>query len=42
VSNQWQFVVAAYGVTWVVLIAYTAYVARRWRRARAELEGGNR
>ena len=34
-SNQWAFVVAAYSVTWAVLIAYATYVEVRWRRARA-------
>jgi hypothetical protein len=39
VSSEWRFVVAAYTVTWVVLIGYAAYVELQWRRARAP-EGG--
>jgi CcmD family protein len=40
VSNQWEWVIAAYGITWVVLIAYATYLSRRWRRARHAAEGG--
>ena len=35
-SNEWDFVIAAYAVTWVVLVGYAAYVARRWSRARRD------
>jgi hypothetical protein len=36
-SNQ-TFIVAAYAVTWIVLIGYLLRVARAGRRARAALE----
>jgi CcmD family protein len=39
VSRQWEFVIAAYTVTWVTLTAYAAYVWRRWRRAQREAGG---
>jgi hypothetical protein len=35
VSNEWQWVVAAYVITWAVVIGYLVYVNGRWRRARA-------
>ena len=41
-ADQWGFVLAAYGVTWVVLIGYGVYVARRWRRVRDQVDGGAR
>ena len=40
VPNEWDFVIAAYAVTWAVLIGYGTYVTRRWRRARRDGEGG--
>lgn len=39
VSDQWSFLIAAYAITWAVLLSYAAYVARRWARARRALEG---
>lgn len=36
---EWPWVVASYGLTWLVLGAYTLMVRRRLRRARTELEG---
>jgi hypothetical protein len=39
-SSEWRFVVAAYTVTWVVLIGYAAYVELRWLRIRRAPEGG--
>ncbi len=33
-SNEWRWVVASYAITWIVLIAYAVYVARRSRDAR--------
>lgn len=36
--SEWNFVVAAYGVTWLVLAGYVAYVHGRIRRARRRLE----
>jgi CcmD family protein len=36
VSNQWQFVIAAYAITWAVLIGYVTYLTRRYRRAQRE------
>jgi CcmD family protein len=42
VSNEWQFVVAAYAITWVVLIGYAFYAELRWRRARQAHDGGIR
>ncbi|MFN2563996.1 MAG: CcmD family protein [Gemmatimonadaceae bacterium] len=32
-SSEWSFVIAAYAITWVVLVGYAAYLARRRRRA---------
>ncbi len=32
--SEWTFVVAAYGLTWAVVIGYGAYLARRMRHAR--------
>lgn len=34
-SNQ-NFIIAAYGLTWLVLVAYTVYLVRRGRRTSAE------
>jgi hypothetical protein len=42
VSSEWRFVVAAYTITWVVLIGYAAYVELQWRRVRNAAEGGPR
>ena len=39
-SDQWRFVVAAYTITWIVLIGYAAYVELQWRRARKAANGG--
>ncbi len=39
--DQWDFVIAAYAVTWVVLIGYATYVSRRLGRARRAAEGGD-
>jgi CcmD family protein len=41
VSNEWDFVIAAYAVTWLVLIGYATYVAQRLRRAARAIEGGD-
>jgi len=41
VSDGWQFVVAAYAITWTVLVGYAIYVARGWRRARRDADGGS-
>ena len=41
-SNE-TFIIAAYSVTWVVLLGYLTYLARRTRASRAEharLAGG--
>ncbi|MGH7474701.1 MAG: CcmD family protein [Longimicrobiales bacterium] len=35
--SEWGFVVAAYSVTWIVLVAYGVYLAVRARRVAAEL-----
>ena len=36
--SEWVYIGAAYGLTWVVLLGYWQYVARRvWR---TEMEGG--
>jgi hypothetical protein len=40
VSSEWRFIVAAYGITWVVLIAYAAYVELRRQRAARANDGG--
>jgi hypothetical protein len=42
VSNEWRFVLAAYVITWVVLIGYAVYVELRWRRVRQANGGGIR
>ncbi len=36
--SEWSYVVAAYGLTWLVLAGYAAYVHGRVRRARRLLE----
>ena len=36
-SNQ-TFIVAAYALTWVVLLGYAVHLGRSGRQARAELE----
>ena len=33
--SEWTYIGAAYGLTWVVLAAYIAYVRRRLGRAEA-------
>ncbi|MBI4408186.1 MAG: hypothetical protein HY561_00665 [Gemmatimonadetes bacterium] len=35
--SEWGYVVAAFGLTWLVLLAYAAYLWRRIRRADALL-----
>ena len=35
--NEWNFVWAAYGLTWAVLLGYGLYVRGRVRRARERL-----
>ena len=37
-DQNWNFVIAAYGVSWLVLATYALYVHRRIRRARAMYE----
>lgn len=34
-DRNWQFIAAAYIVTWVVILGYTSRVQRALRRARA-------
>ena len=36
--NEWNFVIAAYGVAWAVIVGYAIYLARTVRRARALAE----
>ena len=38
-NNEWDFVVAAYAITWIVLIGYATYVSRRWSRAQRAVGG---
>ena len=35
-ANNWDFVIAAYAVTWVVVLGYLVRVHRMLTRARAE------
>jgi len=35
-ASNWDFVIAAYVVTWVVIVGYLAYSQRALNRARAE------
>lgn len=44
VTNSWPYVVAAYGVTWVVLLGYSArlYFMLRRDRTSAPSPGSNR
>ena len=37
-NDNWLFVGAAFGVTWVALVGYFLYVRRALRRARASLD----
>ena len=39
-SSEWRFVVAAYAITWAVLIGYATYLELRWRRSRPDEGGG--
>lgn len=36
--SEWSFVVAAFGLSWVVGVAYAIYLNGRTRRARRALE----
>lgn len=36
--SEWNYVAAAYGLTWVVLAGYAVYLMRRVRRARNRLD----
>jgi CcmD family protein len=38
--SEWNYVVAAYGVTWIALLGYMAYVAKRYVRAEAAHRAG--
>jgi len=42
--SDWVYIVAGFGLTWIVLIGYAGYLRRRVRRAEAALaevlEGG--
>ena len=40
--SNWNFVVAAYAVTWAALIGYAVHVHRAARRAARMLERGGR
>jgi heme exporter protein CcmD len=40
VTGGWSFVIAAYGLTALVLIIYTASVVARYRRERQRVERG--
>ncbi len=35
-ASNWNFVIAAYVVTWVLIVGYLAYSQRALNRARAE------
>jgi CcmD family protein len=36
--SEWNYVGAAYGLTWLVFAGYSLYLVARTRRARARLE----
>jgi CcmD family protein len=36
--SEWNFIVGAYALTWVAILGYTAYLARRVSRAAAALK----
>ncbi|MEX2528668.1 MAG: CcmD family protein [Gemmatimonadota bacterium] len=36
-TNEWVWVAAAYGLTWVTLAGYLVYLARQAKRVREEL-----
>ncbi|HKJ93546.1 MAG TPA: hypothetical protein VJ957_10270 [Longimicrobiales bacterium] len=36
--SEWNYIMAAYGITWVVLIGYGIHVVRRLRAARRDNE----
>ncbi|MGH7507675.1 MAG: CcmD family protein [Longimicrobiales bacterium] len=36
--SEWNYIVAAYTLTWIVLAAYGIHVARRARRAERDFE----
>ena len=38
-ADEWNFIIAAYAVAWVVLLGYAGYVHAVARRARAEWRG---
>lgn len=33
VSGEWPYVIAAYAVTWVILLGYAVHTWRAWRQA---------
>jgi hypothetical protein len=38
VANNWNFVLAAYGVTWAVIIGYWVHVHRTLRQAKLDYQ----
>lgn len=40
--SEWEFVIAAYAVTWVTIVGYVLYLRGRTARARRELEAAAR
>jgi CcmD family protein len=36
--SEWNFIVAAYGLTWLVLAGYSIYLLKRHARARRSFE----
>lgn len=38
VTNNWNFVIAAYAVAWTAVVSYWVFVHRAVRRARARYE----
>ena len=41
-SNEWNFVIAAYALTWVVLAGYALHLRRTVRRARSAYDRATR
>lgn len=35
--SEWNYIIAAYALTWITLLGYAAHLARRLRRAAADV-----
>ena len=36
--SEWNFIIAAYALTWIALVGYAVHLARRLRQAANELD----